>query len=154
MMPDWIFFLIEQCKCKTVFWPCLSVRMLVPSSTWFQYNTSLLLGPRSLIKALLTTLWPLLAFSSWPYKSVGLFPFPMEMALVLFKYFPFCQHFPPPPANFNWSERSKWIHSPARLCLSEFLQEDEVKLKKALRECLSNVTAQLSSRTMLLEESF
>lgn len=129
IMPDWIFFLIWQFECKTVFWPCLSVRTFVPSNTWLQSNTSLSLGPRSFIKALLTTLWPLLAFSSWPYKSVGLFSFPMEMVVVLFKYFPFCQY-SPPSANFNWSEQSKWIHSPAGLCLSEFLQEEEEKLKK------------------------
>lgn len=117
MMPDWVFFLISQFECKTVFWPCLSVRMLLPCCTWLQYNTSLSLGRRSFIKALLTTLWPLLAFSSWPHKSVCLFPFPMEMAVVLFKYFPFCQY-SPPSANFNWSEGSKWNHSPARHCLS------------------------------------
>lgn len=124
--------------------------MLVPSSTWLQYNTSLSLGPRSFVKALLATLWPLLAFCSWPYKSAGLFPFPMEMAVVLFKYFPFCQYSP------SWLiliEVSEWIHSPARLCLSELLQEDEAE-EGILREQLSSVTAQLSSSTMLPEETF
>lgn len=75
----------------TVFWPYLRIRMLVLCSE-LGYNTSLSLGPKSLTKALLTMLWPFWTFSSWSYKSFGLFPFPMEMAKVLFKYFPFVRH--------------------------------------------------------------
>lgn len=147
IMPGWIFFLIYQFECKTVFWPCLSVRILqaFACSTWLQYNTSLSLGPRSFIRALLNTLWLLLAFSSWPHKSVCLFPFPMEMAVVLFKYFSFCQY-SPPSANFNWSEQREWIQSPARHYLSESLQEEEVELKKAKIEGASE---QCGSRAVL-----
>lgn len=114
-----------------MFWPYSSIRMLVLRGEWLGYNTSLSLRPKSLTKAILTTLWPFWTFSSWSCKSVGLFPFPMEMAKVLFKHFPFFHHTSKHvsllPPQLIWIEWCKWIHPPARLCLSEFLHKNEVK---------------------------